>query len=94
MSTSRARGGGVTIQYPMLECDNYGMWAAKMKVFMHAQGVWTAMEGNPKVDETKDEEAFAAIAQAVSNGVFMTISRKDTAKDAWETIKEIHAGDN
>jgi hypothetical protein len=94
MSTSRARSGGVTIQYPMLEGDNYGMWAAKMKVFMRAQGVWTAIEGNPKIDETKDEEAFAVIAQAVPNGVFMTISQKDTAKEAWDTIKEMHAGDN
>jgi hypothetical protein len=74
MSTSKARSGGVTIQYPMLEEDNYGMWAAKMKVFMRAQGVWTAIEGNSKIDETKDEEAFATIAQAVPNGVFMTIS--------------------
>jgi hypothetical protein len=94
MSTSRARSGGVTIQYPMLEGDNYGMWAAKMKVFMRAQGVWTAIEGNPKINETKDEEAFAVIAQAVPNGVFMTISQKDTAKEAWDTIKEMHAGDN
>jgi hypothetical protein len=34
----------------MLEGDNYGVWAAKMKVFMRAQGVWTAIEGNPKID--------------------------------------------
>jgi hypothetical protein len=94
MSTSKARSGGVTIQYPMLEGDNYGMWAAKMKVFMRAQGVWTAIEGNPKIDETNDEEAFAAIAQAMPNGVFMTISQKDTAKEAWDTMKEMHAGDN
>jgi hypothetical protein len=78
----------------MLEGDNYGVWAAKMKVFMRAQGVWTAIEGKPKIDDTKDEEAFAAIAQAVPDAVFMTISQKDTAKEAWDTIKEMHAGDN
>jgi hypothetical protein len=96
MSTPRARGGGVTIQYPMLEGDNYGMWAAKMKVFMRAQGVWTEIEGYLKIDETKDEEAFAAIAQAVPMvfSYFMAISQKDTAKEAWGTIKEMHAGDN
>jgi hypothetical protein len=75
----------------MLEGDNYGVWAAKMKVFMRAQGVWTAIEGKPKIDDTKDEEAFAAIAQAVPDAVFMTISQKDTAKEAWDTIKEMHA---
>jgi hypothetical protein len=78
----------------MLEGDNYGVWAAKMKVFMRAQGVWTAIEGNPKIDETKDEEAFAVIAQAVPDAVFMTISQKDTAKEAWDTIKEMHVGDS
>jgi hypothetical protein len=78
----------------MLEGDNYGVWAAKMKVFMRAQGVWTAIEGKPKIDDTKDEEAFAAIAQAVPDAVFMTISQKDTAKEAWDTIKEMHVGDS
>lgn len=94
MSTSRARDGGVTIRYPMLEGDNYGVWAAKMKVFMRAQGVWTAIEGNPEIDMTRDEEAFAAITQAVPDAVFMTISQKNTAKEAWEIVKEMHAGDN
>jgi hypothetical protein len=52
------------------------------------------IEGNPKIDETKDNEPFAAIAQAVPNGVFMAIYQKDTTKEAWETIKKMHVGDN
>ena len=71
MSNSSARDASVSIRYPMLEGDNYGVWAAKMKVFMRAQRVWTAIEGNPKIDETKDEEAFAAIAQAVCPMLFL-----------------------
>ena len=94
MSNSSARDASVSIRYPMLEGDNYGVWAAKMKVFMRAQRVWTAIEGNPKIDETKDEEAFAAIAQAVPDAVFMTISEKGTAKEAWDAVKEMHAGDD
>ena len=94
MATPRTRDASVTIRYPMLEGDNYGVWAAKMKVFMRAQGVWTAIEGNPKIDDTKDEEAFAVITQAVSDAVFMTISQNKTAKEAWETVKEMHAGDD
>ena len=94
MSTSKASGGGVTIQYPMLEGDNYGVWAAKMKIFMRARGVWAAVEGDGVVEEIKDQEAFAAIAQAVPDAVFMTISEKETAKEAWEALKEMHAGDD
>nr|XP_051196780.1 uncharacterized protein LOC127310121 [Lolium perenne] len=90
---SKARDGGVTIRYPMLEGDNYGVCAAKMKVFMRAQGVWMAIEGNPKIDDTKDEEALAAIAQAVR--CFHDHSFGRHSKDeAWDTIKEMHAGDN
>lgn len=82
MSTSKTSGGGVTIQYPMLDGDNYGVWAAKMKIFMRAGGVWAAVEGDRAVEETKDQESFAAIAQGVSDAVFMSISKKETAKEA------------
>ncbi len=37
---------GVTLRYPMLGENNYSVWAVKMKIFMCAQGVWTAVEGN------------------------------------------------
>lgn len=94
MSTSKASGGGVTIQYPMLDGDNYGVWAAKMKIFMRARGVWAAVEGEGAVEETKDQEAFAIIAQGVSDAVFMSISEKETAKEAWQALKEMHAGDD
>jgi hypothetical protein len=70
VSTSRERGGDVTIEYPMLEDNNNRMWAAKIKVFMRAQGIWTTIEGNPKIDETKNEQTFATIAQVVPNDVF------------------------
>ena len=94
MSTSKTRSGGVTVQYPMLESGNYGVWAAKMKIFMRAHGVWAAVEGDDKVDDTKDQEAFAVIAQGLPDAVFMTISEKGTAKEAWEALKEMHAGDD
>jgi hypothetical protein len=54
-------------------------------VFMHAQVVRTTIEVNPKIDETKDEEAFSIVAQVVPDVVFMKISNY---------VKEMHADDN
>ncbi|KAE8797350.1 hypothetical protein D1007_27457 [Hordeum vulgare] len=94
MSTSKANGDGVTIQYPMLDGDNYGVWTVKMKIFMRARGVWAAVEGEGAVEETKDQEAFTIIAQGVSDAVFMSISEKEMTKEAWQALKEMHAGDD
>ena len=43
--------------YPMLTRSNYTTWAIKMKVFVHAQGVWDAVKHDDpkeKVDMKKD----------------------------------------
>ena len=32
----QVKEAGVTVRYPMLSENNYGMWAVKMKIFMHA----------------------------------------------------------
>jgi starvation-inducible outer membrane lipoprotein len=36
--------GGVSIQYPMLNDTNYGLWTVKMKIIMKALGVWEEVE--------------------------------------------------
>jgi hypothetical protein len=65
----------------MLEENNYGVWAVKMKIFMRAQGVWAAVEGNT-ADEKMDQMALTAIVQAMPEAVVMTIFEKETAKAA------------
>nr|AAV31302.1 hypothetical protein [Oryza sativa Japonica Group]AAV32110.1 hypothetical protein [Oryza sativa Japonica Group] len=72
---------GLTLCYPMLEENNYGVWAVKMKIFMRAQGVWAAVEGNT-ADEKMDQMALTAIVQAMPEAVVMTIFEKETAKAA------------
>ena len=47
----------VSIRYPMLTKSNYLAWSIKMKVLMHAQRLWDAVEPkDPKVppEESKD----------------------------------------
>nr|XP_017225347.1 PREDICTED: uncharacterized protein LOC108201567 [Daucus carota subsp. sativus] len=65
-----------------------------MKVFMKAQGVWGAIEGDPKtvVDERMVQIPLAAIYQGVPKDVLLTIAEKETAKEAWEAIKTMSVG--
>ncbi|KAF0890973.1 hypothetical protein E2562_005084 [Oryza meyeriana var. granulata] len=67
---------GVTLRYPMLSENNYGVWVVKMKIFMRAQGVWPTVVCKKAVDEKMDQMALAAIVQAVPEAVVMTISEK------------------
>ncbi|KAL6638933.1 hypothetical protein ACP70R_023569 [Stipagrostis hirtigluma subsp. patula] len=90
----QVKEAGVTVRYPMLSENNYGVWAVKMKIFMRAQGVWAAVEGDEAVDEKKEQMALAAIVQAVPEAVVMAISEKETAKEAWDALKKMHIGED
>ncbi|KAF0889421.1 hypothetical protein E2562_023708 [Oryza meyeriana var. granulata] len=85
---------GVTVRYPMLSENNYGVWAVKMKIFMRAQGVWAAVEGDGVADDKQDQMALAAIVQAVLEAVVLAIAEKDMAKEAWDALKEMHIGED
>jgi gag-polypeptide of LTR copia-type len=86
--------GGVSIKYPMLNDTNYGLWAVKIKIIMKALGVWEGVEGKGHIDKEKDQGALAAIAQTVPDTVMMAIAEKKTAKQAWETIKQMVVGED
>ncbi|XP_039827208.1 uncharacterized protein LOC120688929 [Panicum virgatum] len=77
----------------MLSENNYGVWAVKMKIFMRAQGVWAAVVNKGGVDEKMDQMALAAIVQAVPEAVVMSISEHETAKEAWDALKEMNMGE-
>lgn len=60
-----------------------------MKVFMRAQGVWAAVEGKELVNERNDQTALAAIFQAMPEAMMMALAEHETAKEAWDTLKEM-----
>ena len=94
MEITNTKEGSVGLSYPMLTKSNYTTWSLKMKVFMKAQGVWSAIEGDPKIvaDERTVQIALAAIYQGVPEEVLLTIAEKETAKKAWEAIKTMSVG--
>ena len=85
------REGNVTLSYPLLTKSNYSVWALKMRVNLQAQGVWEAVILD-EVDERKDRMALAAIYQAHPEDVLLMVAEKDSAKQAWETLKTMHIG--
>ena len=89
----QVKEAGVTLRYPMLSENNYSVWAVKMKIFMRAQGVWAAVVNKGGVDEKMDQMALAAIVQAVPEAVVMSISEHETAKEAWDALKEMNMGE-
>ena len=85
----------ITLHYPMLTRSNYAAWAIKMRVFMQAQGVWDAVEPrtpNTAIDVKKDKLALAAIYQGIPEDLLLSLAEKQTAKDAWETLKTMFMG--
>ncbi|KAF0892521.1 hypothetical protein E2562_016822 [Oryza meyeriana var. granulata] len=90
----QVKEAGVTVRYPMLLENNYGVWAVKMKIFMRAQGVWAAVEGDGVVDDKKGQMALAPIVQVVPEAVVLAIVEKDTTKEAWDALKEVHIGED
>lgn len=101
-SPSRVRTREVVVQqvvreasgsmvYPVLTRTNYADWALVMRVNLQAQGLWRAVvDGN--VDYREDRQALSAILRAVPPEMLSTLAVKDTAKQAWDTIKTQRMG--
>ncbi|KAF0899659.1 hypothetical protein E2562_021358 [Oryza meyeriana var. granulata] len=67
-----------------------------MKVFMQAQDVWDAVEpvDDVAVDPRMDKMALAAIYQGIPEETLLMIAEKETAEEAWTTLKTMHLGDD
>jgi hypothetical protein len=88
------RSSSVPIQYPMLTDTNYVVWATKMKFILRNLRVWKAIEGADEVDDEVDEGAMAALSQSVPDSMVMTLANYDTAREAWEAIREMRVGED
>jgi len=103
-SKSATTGGGmgganvqahhnIPIEYLMLTDANYGVWAVKMKIILRTLRVWQAITDDD-IDEECDEAAMAAIAQSVPDSVLMTLAEFETAREAWNALKEMRIGED
>ncbi|XP_074347470.1 uncharacterized protein LOC141686329 [Apium graveolens] len=96
MDNNKAKGGGsIGLSYPTLTKNNYTSWALKMKVYLQARGVWIAIEPNdPKaaVEEKTYKVALAMMYQGLPEDMLLSITEKETAKQAWDALKTMCQG--
>lgn len=95
METLKSKDGSVGISYPMLTKTNYAAWSLKMKVYMHAQGIWEAVEpksNKDTVDKKTDKMGMAAIYHGIPEDILLSVAEKQTAKEVWEAVKTMSLG--
>lgn len=95
MEINKAKNGSIGLSYPMLSRSNYTTWALKMKVYLKARGVWSAIDlKDPKatVDDKADKVALAMIYQGLPEEILLSVAEKETTKGTWEAIRTLCQG--
>ncbi|WVZ51167.1 hypothetical protein U9M48_002333 [Paspalum notatum var. saurae] len=88
-------GGGGSTSYPVLTKTNYNDWALLMKIKLEAKCLWGAIDpGGTTVERHEDRMALDAICSAVPPEMISTLAVKESAKDAWESIRVMRIGDD
>ncbi|CAO2206320.1 unnamed protein product [Urochloa humidicola] len=85
-------GSGV-VELPLLTKANYHEWSLVMQVSLEALEQWDAVEAESK-DHDMDRRALAAILRGVPSEMKAGLAVKKTAKEAWDAVKKMHAGDD
>jgi hypothetical protein len=80
-------GGG----WPTLTKTNYVEWATVMKVRLQVRHMWEAARYGD-VDYYEDRRALDALITAVSSEMLFSLSKKRTAKEAWDAIAAARIG--
>jgi hypothetical protein len=79
------------IVYPMLTRTNYTEWSAVMRVNLQAAGLWEAVQYDD-AEYRDDRHALAALLRAVPAEMQAGLANKETAREAWESIRRIRIG--
>jgi hypothetical protein len=79
--------------YPLLTKTNYNQWALLMRIKLEARGLWGAVDPGGAGFHT-DRLALDAIYSVVSLEMIITLTTKDSASEAWESIKTMRIGDD
>jgi hypothetical protein len=72
---------------------NYSDWAILMKVKLKVRALWSIIE-NGDANQQKEMMALDALCGMVPPEMVPTIAKKDTTKEAWDTIMTMMVGDD
>ena len=81
-----------------LNNSNYFNWRYKMKMLLIEKGAWATITTDPPNPITadwtqKDEKAHTTIALNIEDDQIQHIRHSETAKDAWNKLKDFHEKD-
>ena len=101
-----SKEGCSTNKAPFLTGENYAFWKIRMRTYIMSLGieVWAAVELGyaPKATNTEKEtkpdfvanvKAMNAILNGLCEAEFIKVMHKDTTKEIWDTLENIHEGD-
>jgi gag-polypeptide of LTR copia-type/Domain of unknown function (DUF4219) len=71
-----------------LSVDNYAVWAIQMEALLKVRGLWAPVAGGGSA--ANDEKALALIMLYVHKQHLHTLSKCETAKEAWELLGSLH----
>jgi hypothetical protein len=78
--------------YPILTKSNYNQWSLLMKIKLEARDLWSAIESGDGEFQV-DRMALDAICSVVPPEMITVLATKDSAMEAWESIKTMRIGD-
>ncbi|KAH9666119.1 DUF4219 domain-containing protein [Citrus sinensis] len=96
-------GNGFLSAPLVFTCENYQIWVVKMESYLEACDLWDLVEANPEdpplahMRNNRDErkrryKAKTCIHSAVSETIFTKIMTCETAKQAWDFLKQEYQG--
>ena len=88
-------GGGGPTNYPVLTKTNYNNWALLMKIKLEAKCLWGAIDPDGvTIEHQEDRMALDAICSVVPTEMISTLAVKESAKEAWESIRVMRIGED
>jgi hypothetical protein len=80
-------------ELPLLTKANYNEWSLLMRIKIKARGVWSVIDPGG-VEFQLNRMALDAVCCAVSTEMVTTLTTKDSAMEAWESIKTMWIRDD
>jgi hypothetical protein len=87
----RVASAGPT-NYPILTKSNYNQWALLMRIKLEARGLWGAVDLGG-TDFQVDRMVLNTICSVVPPEMITALATKESASEAWESIRTMHVRD-
>ena len=86
-------GAGVH-QYPLLTPSNDTDWAIRVQAIIEDQGMWAAVQlmATTTIDLKLDRKVKAHLLEVLPKELLMQVSKKNSSKEIWESLKTRFVG--